>query len=318
MAQMPASALSYSRFRNLIPVRGYDWLEEWTDLPRQAGASMVQPPFLIMQAKLDGEDQPRWRSTFPLVETPGLFRTFMKTKVARTDILAFANQHGCLDADHAVALTRTGEVVSVCALERWQREIHAIQVANHLAECVANRPNHLARYFRWKPSTYEVSFAIGVSNGKFFKPDSFIGGIPALPFNCFSDRLATPQSQDDMRRFQPGAGWEHGEFSGPARLAVNRIVNERLRIHCHPQLYLDESGKHVGMLTPANLLGCLWLQFYQEVTGQQKLRQCSICHKEMDVAGNRSHKVVHTECSRRERQRRWRQKKLDQQTIGGK
>ena len=307
---MTKQPTGYYRFRNLVPVAGYSWIQDFEKAPGQpTNVKPPPPPYLVPNSGQPEKEKVLWRSTYPLVQTPFLYRTFQKQTADERGALAFANAHGWLAGDTAVVETSSRHVVEVSSLRLWISELHSMQIAGHLWECLQKNDHRtLNRYLHWSPATFAVRIEVGVSNGAFFDQRKFETGPPALPFNSIGEWLVHEWHRNDLQRFGPGTGWKHGEVTGPTRLAIMNVVNERLRQYCHPRLYLGEDGKHVGMLTPIHLLGCLWLQFYQELAGIQKLRQCAICHKEMDVSENRAHKTVHLECSRRERQKRWRQK----------
>jgi hypothetical protein len=63
-----------------------------------------------------------------------------------------------------------------------------------------------------------------------------------------------------------------------------------------------------GRLFPSSLLTTIWLQVSELLLGERRLRRCEICGRLMDVsdAARPNAKRVHQQCSRNERQKRWR------------
>jgi hypothetical protein len=241
----------------------------------------------------------------PLIETPDLFHQFRDLNLDRDSILEFANLHGWI-GETAYVDSHHRALVPAIGIQTWQREIHAMIVADRLLNW-ANSGNldALKRHFVWSPTGFALKMTLWIHDRRIRTeptrgaPNALIG-IPSV----WNEWLVRPNQEEMLR----ASGWKPGDFVRPARLAAMNIINERLEKLCHPRLYLDRRGCLTGHWTPVNLLGCIWLQFYLSIIGQLKLRRCTVCHEEMDVTNCRSTRKMHDRCSKRIRMSRLRAK----------
>jgi hypothetical protein len=98
------------------------------------------------------------------------------------------------------------------------------------------------------------------------------------------------------------------DLIGAAKLYIVDTYNRRMHRMASPALLIDSLGNLRAHSVPVSLLGAIWLEFGEIVTGVRRLIQCELCSRMMDVTENRKHKRVHDECSKRFRMARWRNK----------
>jgi hypothetical protein len=270
-------------------------------LPGINNDKLGDPPYLAMNP---ANRSPRPYS--PLVETPDLFIRFRDIALNAEAILSFANKHGWIGATgQVIAANQT--LTPAVGISKWYEEIQAMIVAHHLWDCVkANDRATLREYFSWNHRVFNVCLEIGIDQRMILDktdPDVKQSRIQRpLLRRPYTQWLLRPQDVDPLREM----GWSDGDVIGPARLAIMTFVNSRLETLCRPRLYLDKHRGFAGHVTPTNLLGCIWLQFYLSLIGQLKLRRCAVCGFEMDVTESRSTRRMHAKCSKRERMRKWR------------
>jgi hypothetical protein len=60
---------------------------------------------------------------------------------------------------------------------------------------------------------------------------------------------------------------------------------------------------------PDTLLATMWFQLYQILSGHKKLKRCLVCQQLMDVTDCRRSKRKHDHCSKRERMRKYEEKR---------
>lgn len=315
--------IEVNHFRILIPVSGYCWLENATpsrEFGEENHVRLQSPPYMVMKGRVDkpwrgfdgpGEPTPKdfqaipeipAREYRPLIETPDLFLRFSKLKMTCSAILRFANRYGWIGETGCVNYEKRGWIPAT-GLKIWTNEIQAMAVAAQLLTWAeTNDRRKLRECFCWHPSEFDVRMAIGIYGrtiqGEVTKPQTKRG----TPVSKWNEWLV----KEGQAGWLEAIGWKRGELRGPALLAVMNIVNTRLERLCHPRLYLNERGGHTGHWTPLNLLGCIWLQFYLSLTGQLKLRRCTVCGEEMDVSKSRSTRKMHSKCSKKKRQQKWR------------
>jgi hypothetical protein len=301
--------IELNHFPMLVPEGGYRWLDDAVPPPElgtENANKLGEAPHMVVNGKYPVAA----RRHFPLLEFPDLFLRFGELELDRDSILKFANRYGWIGETGWV---RVGTRPSVPAIGicRWHEEIQAMIMAHHLWESVENCDEHrLRNYLTWHRSEFNVEFRIGTQKRKILtKHNPMVAGPSSLrgarPLKVELQWLINPNHEESLRAI----GWKRGDMLGPARIAVMNFVNPRLAAHCHPRLYLDSRGRLIGHLTPNNLLGGIWLQFYQTILGQLKLRLCTVCKLQMDVTESRSTKRKHERCAKRERMRRYRSKR---------
>jgi len=299
-----------NRFRMLVPETGYKWLEDAdTDSPFTDKEKLGEPPYLVLNDA--GPEEIFGRSYFPLRDVPDLFCRFRDVGLDPEAILAFANQYGSI-GDTSRVIGRGGSpLISAVGISRWHDEIQAMVIVDHLWRCIqADDRQSLRRYLKWHPTEFEVTLTIGIQGKQILtKDDPLFQKKPfeplVLPARHETTALIGPRRQDPLRALR----WGHADVLGPARLALMDKVNPRLQEYCHPRIYLDKDRGFAGHLTPNNLLGCIWLQFYLSIISQLKLRRCIVCGFGMDVTASRSTKKMHDHCSKNRRMRAWRRKR---------
>jgi hypothetical protein len=112
---------------------------------------------------------------------------------------------------------------------------------------------------------------------------------------------------------------EPGDIISPARLLIQRWINEKLMKHASPRLLWNtDTGKQVIRIVPKNLLGAMWLQFARAMAGEASYRQCRACGKWITISteehGHRKHRVF---CSAACRQRDHRAKVAEAHRLQG-
>lgn len=70
----------------------------------------------------------------------------------------------------------------------------------------------------------------------------------------------------------------------PAQLLVQKTINRQIiKWPTIPVLLMDKDNILKQYFKPTSLLACLWFQFFQVVTGEQKIIKCPFCGKWLDV-----------------------------------
>jgi len=257
------------------------------------------------------------RTYYPLKDTPDLFQKFKNLSLDRDSLLGFANEYGWI-GERGMVQYGDAESVRAVGLSTWVEQIQRMTVADGLLTWVSvNDQPALRRYFVWHQEKFDVKVQIEM-NGKtirpFTPPPDLNPELTPRPDRVILHGWLVgshimPHEVPDL----PKLGWGKHDLTRPALVIAASIINDQLWQFCRPMLTVDHKNARLrGYWTAANLLGCMWLQFYLSVIGQLKLRRCAVCGREMDVSNSRSSKRIHESCSRTERQRRWRAKKKAQ------
>ncbi len=313
-------AIDVNHFLMQIPTDGYYWLDQATPLrsfPDRLGAG----PYLVIKPTANPSGTPA-REYFPLREKPYLFRRFRDLELAPDAYRQFANEYGWIGETGKVNDGRR-KLVGAVAAHTWRDEIQTMILADHLWECICNDERRVLRkYFTWHPTHFDVRMSIGMRERSVFAENPSIEHLPTWAKEIAKQHSGNMQALEIGAKDHPeqqvperswlswlvnprevqlleAIGWHRGDVLGPARVALMGLINPRLNELCHPRLYLRSADEFVGHLSPNNLLGCIWLQFYMTVIGQLKLRFCTICKREMDVSESRSTRKSHDRCSRR-------------------
>jgi hypothetical protein len=109
--------------------------------------------------------------------------------------------------------------------------------------------------------------------------------------------------QTGFRRFNPT------DVLLPARCALQQEINSRLaELTTVPRLAWTPDYQQRIVLAPPNLLGAMWLQFAQAVTGQFAVTKCTVCGQYFQV-GPGGRRADSTTCGSKCRQRKGRDNK---------
>ncbi|MDR1732147.1 MAG: hypothetical protein LBR61_08645, partial [Synergistaceae bacterium] len=72
---------------------------------------------------------------------------------------------------------------------------------------------------------------------------------------------------------------------------------------------MDDDGKFRKIIEPTSLLSAMWYQFYLALTGEIRLRRCSLCGRWENMEGHRDTWKKHANCANYGRVKRAREKK---------
>jgi hypothetical protein len=279
-------------------------------------------PFLIIHP-----DTKLARRYHPLKENPSLYREFAKLPFTDEAILEFANSYGWLGVGEPVIspdlppdnLPTLPRRVMIQGEGRnlWHDEIQAMNFLINLWDWKnSGESARLRNFLRWDSAHHSVSIEGGIANQKMLDSSDPIvtsalqvgRSVVDLPVRLFYELIADSERRDS-HLFR---SWKFGEADGPITLYVAHEINKRLQEHVSPRILIAKDGPG-GYTVPKNLLGALWLQFYQSVIGERKIIKCSVCKRDMDVTDSRSSKRMHDACARREQMKRYHERRRKQQ-----
>jgi hypothetical protein len=99
------------------------------------------------------------------------------------------------------------------------------------------------------------------------------------------------------------------EVIRPALYAAQSAVNSKLEEYpVNIVLRMDSQGNPYKVLRPTSLLAAMWYQFSLALTGEIKLRRCSICGKWESMRNHRDNWKTHATCASNKRVERFRKK----------
>lgn len=212
---------------------------------------------------------------FPLEEAPGISREFAAIRT-QDECLEFAGKYGLLGlvSRSAEELDMYGEPVS-----NWLTEARSLRRVYEVWDLIAaGDERQLRAIVRWlDQSAVTACFPEGKT--------------------CIADQA---------RNTSWLATWKTGETLGPAKLFIVNAYNRAMDQMASPMLLLNAKGELRPYNAPSSLLGALWLEFGQIVTGARRQIPCESCGKLMDVTENRKHKRKHSVCAHREKMARYR------------
>lgn len=230
----------------------------------------------------DGVFQGQLLSVYsPLREEPALFRNFAAMTPNEESILAFANQYGVLGIAEPLAGLKSGERLAGW-ISHHARLSHAIALWDMV--CRRNEKG-LAQFFQWDPNAGRWRYSTGEGGQKMTPP--------------------------------AGLEFQEGKVLLPASLQVQRQINAALEEWASPRVVYDlDIGRMVLRIVPKNLLGALWLQLADAVTGNKEYRSCIECGRWFGLSNERrggtKRKVF---CSSACKVRDYRRKKMEPKTT---
>ena len=206
------------------------------------------------QPDINGEDRLRWDPSncdwSPVEDTEHV--RFANVTPDKEGILAYAKRRGDL-------WNRDGGAT----LDAWK---DAIRVMKALT-----RFRHLIRDKRIEELKDVVKMVKGTDRGgRDFSAVRY--GFQELGHNHHEITIADSRSPFYSKAL--AVCWD--DYIASARLVLMREVNERLKIYTTvPQLTQTPDGKPVIDFVPDSLLGCLWLQLAQTITGRYRAEPCA-------------------------------------------
>lgn len=218
----------------------------------------------------------------PLQQYPTLFRTFIETPPMQEGILAFANRYGMLGGNistHIILPNKKGAQGEL--LKDWQEELSYLKRAVTLWDMVeAGNVEGLARHIIWKETEDKEKKEKLVSVSYDSHPELPLDQAPPGEGEWhISASIATSREPELLSRFQPG------DVGQPALYYVQKVVNDHLTGRLSPRLLWNQERTQLGLyMAPNGLIGALWLQFAQAISGNKRYHQCEYCGTWFEVS----------------------------------
>jgi hypothetical protein len=203
------------------------------------------------------------RRYFPLRDEPALFRTFVALEPTAEMFLAFANRYGWLGVNafghvpdvpsrHLEQETVGSGIYTAEMISRWAHEHSTLSESVAMWQCIEDR------------DAVEIEKQLGWNGSQWIcNPGQFgyvVESIPGIEFRV-----------DDI-------------FT-PAAIQLQGSVNVRLKLMASPAIIYDPSaGQQILRIIPTNLLGAMWLQLANAITGHKEYRSCVECGTWFEVS----------------------------------
>ena len=221
---------------------------------------------------------------------------FLDLDLTQNAILKFANSYGFLSQGRDCFDERDKPVLGE-SLYLWLHAKAEMAMLFNIDRWIHNKNRKdLKEVIRWNETGTRVTFRYS------FKRDWAINNLypPQV-----SQTLGQKNSKD-LEYSKRWNRWDRDDLFAPARALLINRVNKLLK-GTSLQLLINNNENINSYVHPMTLLDVLWLQFSQLIKGQRRFHTCKICNKWMDVTDYRRDKIVHLTCSKRERQRVWRE-----------
>ena len=252
-------------------------------------------------------------------EIPDLYLKFAALRDApdlQDAMLRFANHYGWLGLWGPLHYPDLKEQVLFRgeALSTWEEEIGTLATILELWEGVkVDDLGRLRTYVYWRNDNRSVELVIDIPKAQLDErvkkivrrqQAKLLGRISKGNF-IPSYRLLANVVNTEVEWFQKQ---RPGDLIEPAKLAICKIVNEKLTGKCSPRVLLEDDGSIGRYLTPNSLLAAMWLQTRDLVTGRKRFVECERCGRRLDTTKGRSTKKMCQRCSQYGRTKRWREK----------
>jgi endogenous inhibitor of DNA gyrase (YacG/DUF329 family) len=262
-ARRPDEIFEDRGFRWRVTASGYRW-EDMRVVPWDDSDGEIKPTRVLTDGIAVG--QPYERIEYSPLTVGDLFLDFAATPATEDGILAFANKRGLLGESVSVVWPK-GPVGKDLHLgfaetrEFWMRSIPDMHRAVNLWRMVNTLDTAgLAQLLKWVEKG-------GRARWGYWEDHPGVG---------FFSQAVLPAK---------GIPNEPGDIVTPARLLVQRWINERLSKHTSPLLLWNtDTGTQVIRIAPKNLLGAMWLQFARAVAGEASYRPCKACGKWITIS----------------------------------
>jgi hypothetical protein len=267
-----------------VPENGHQWVEAWPAIGPGRGPDKAAPLERVLIEIPSG----RYRNYNPLRENPVLFRKFAALDGNETGILTFASEFGALTlgnlllgppvlGDYSATVNRdffwlakteeTGRrQVYGDSLDAWRQRIGIMRQAVEIWDLVRNGDRvALERFIQWKEG-------------------------PEIHYRHPSRAsvIASPTYHPELLAQVPP-----GNTIIPAKMFLVRELQENLTGRVSWRPVLSKSGDISSRVVPQSLLGCLWLELEETITGDRTQIPCPVCSEWFEVrsSGARSDKM---------------------------
>jgi len=241
----------------------------------------------------------------PSKETLILFKLFSDMNSAPESYVDFANKYGTLKHAEILFLDdRKDNYVFGESILFWYRQQWMLKYAGLLWEWIKNNDKEkLSLVIKWKDER-NIDFQLGsqqtmenfISNKFSWTGYAYVFHFGKLEC-CINNnyRLSGKISNVYAIRQQT----QVGDILLPAINLLQSIINYYL--YTYPTkltLFYNVKKRHYQQhLTPTNLLGAMWYQFQQVITGERKIKQCPICRQWSDVTTIKGSWEKHRDCA---------------------
>jgi len=189
-----------------------------------------------------------------------------------------------------LAIINALSVSNIEPLELWSSEHKKISTVLYIWDLIS-RNNHsaLQKMISWQQDDY-FTYAFPSPEDKRNRP-----------FSVFRKTIRVPNLNNDKPTLTPRYLFHRGDFRSAALYALRDEVDAMLSEHPFaPKLYYCDLRQPVLVrrTVSRSLLGLLWFEVSQLVTGQRHLRQCKNCHKWEEISDHHRIWSEHRDCKK--------------------
>jgi hypothetical protein len=267
-------------FVSSIDVSGYEWRTLPTALQMTNGYAERR---VLVPREWDGE-----RRELPLRKHPELYRTFVALEPTEEAVQDFADRYGllgtptvvnCPSDTPGVHIRRHGEL-----LHRWRYEIHEMRRTVEFWKLL-NKGDEDALRAHAERDQGRLLFQ----------------NLPGTLAGSFEHAFESAEEQEEAR-LTPD------DLRTPALVCLKRWINRPLKNYVGSKLMLNSRKKKLEYTyAPRNLLGALWLQVSELVTGVVEMHYCRECGKPIPIKkggieerkGRKDHDLCGNTCAQR-------------------
>lgn len=239
----------------------------------------------------DDSGAPAYRE-YSAADHPGLYRQFAALELTSASMLQFAHTFGLIGVGEDIATgedtpfdSHAGYTDTVEFLHDWADEIEimksSVEMLNALDRLTGPDPAALSEMLSYREGSWHARL-------EYLSGYTDQGDIAWMDLTVWSE--VHPSRFEDL-------GPE--DIVQAATEFLSRIVNSRLEGRVSSRVIWDDSREKTLLVhRPTSLLGVMWLQFAEELTGESEYRPCIECGTVFEMV--RSDKVFCSEaCQKR-------------------
>lgn len=219
------------------------------------------------------------RRYWPLRDYPALFQNFVSMKCTPENVLEFANQYGWLGLRGEGNRSRQRE--DDVPARQCNPEAHAAPLMVGDGEAIDE----------WAWSQCELNRAVSLWKMWWDNDQRGLARVLRWADDQWHFRAYFPEESD--QRLTPiapvrGFPFDRDSIMTVAAILVQRLINRMFasrRGFAVPRIVYDLDRRQQALkIVPASLLGALWLQFADAVTGHKSYRSCIVCHTWFEIS----------------------------------
>ncbi len=269
-----------------------------------------------------------YKTYFPLIEFNGLFYDFAHTATTKEAIKAFADKYGALEdsrtavfvkddndlkdihSSYVLATARLNNRANdTNSIDQWIEESLLMNQVVNLWQLAQKNSNKLNVNIEWVNDKNLLFKKVYVYNPERLGKINLLVSSEADPKTTNNIKTSTGAYTSISISPELMSYLGNRKLQRPALYLIQYILNDKINQRINPELSFDDNGRKLNFsIVPKTLIGALWLQCAQAISGNKEYSTCKTCSSWFELAPHVKNKGK-IYCSDACKSKAWRLKK---------